>query len=111
MLTRDGVRGLEILLTSASLEQVGKLLFLAVGFEATETVKAVMSHREGRVRRFEGSKRGGWKEKAMFVQARMGMFVVILVPPVLYSCEAWTVSELNYSLSRENVTQKETDRL
>jgi len=49
-------------------------------------------HRVGEGAKVLGALRGVWRKRDLSVEAKMGMFEGIVVPSVLYGCEAWALN-------------------
>jgi len=88
----DGGIGADIVLNGERLEQVVKFQYLGVDIEARGSMETEVRHRVGEGAKVLGALRGVWRKRDLPVEAKMGMFEGIVVPSVLYGCEAWALN-------------------
>jgi len=91
--SRDGgIGGADIVLNGERLEQVAEFRYLGVDIEARGSMETEVRHRVGEGAKVLGALRGVWRKRDLSVEAKMGMFEGIVVPSVLYGCEAWALN-------------------
>ena len=81
-------------LNGKKLEEVQCFRYLGVDLAANGSMEAEVSHRVGEGARVLGAMKNVWKERTISWRAKMGMFEGIVVPTILYGCEAWAIDRV-----------------
>ena len=90
---RDGNKGLNVSLNGECLEEVDRFKYLGVTISADGRMEGEISQRVSEGMKVFGAVRKVWEGKRMSVKAKMGMYKSIVVPTVLYGCEAWNLNK------------------
>ena len=82
----------EVSLNGEVLEEVENFRYLGVDIAADGSQEGEVKHRVGEGAKILGALRSVWKETSVSRQAKMGMYESIVVPTVMYGCEAWALN-------------------
>ncbi|XP_069947548.1 RNA-directed DNA polymerase from mobile element jockey isoform X1 [Cherax quadricarinatus] len=89
---RLGDERLDIRLEGESMEEVYVFRYLGVDVSADGSMKDEVNHRIDEGKRVSGALRSLWRQRTLFLEAKRGMYESIVLPTLLYGCEAWVVN-------------------